>query len=130
MVTRSRSAAATLLAAGLLCAPARANDSASELDAGGLVLRREPGSGLSSADLSIARDRITVSYLFRSRVGPHHGPLRNPGLPAGSGPAVLIVLSEARPLGSRQAPQTRGAEPRGPAPGTGPPRGGPMRSGF
>lgn len=35
---------AALLAAGLLATAARANDSAAELDAGGLVLRREPGS--------------------------------------------------------------------------------------
>ncbi|QGY00675.1 hypothetical protein MMSR116_01180 [Methylobacterium mesophilicum SR1.6/6] len=96
MVTRSRFAT-TPLAAGFLCAPVRA----AELDAGGLVLRREPGSALASADLSIARDRITVSYLFRSRVGPHPGPLGSPGPPAGSGPAVLIVMPESRPMGSR-----------------------------
>ncbi len=59
---------AALLAAGLLATAARANDSAAELDAGGLVLRREPGIALVSEDLSIARDRIGVSYLFRNRV--------------------------------------------------------------
>ncbi|MCJ2058112.1 DUF4424 domain-containing protein [Methylobacterium sp. J-048] len=64
----SRPLAAALLAAGLLCAPARANDSAAELDAGGLVLRPEPGIGLVSEDLSIALDRIRVSYVFRNQV--------------------------------------------------------------
>lgn len=59
---------AALLAAGLLATAARANDSAAELDAGGLVLRREPGIALVSEDLSIARDRIGVSYLFRNQV--------------------------------------------------------------
>lgn len=68
MVTRSRNAAALLLAAGLLGAPARANDSASELDAGGLVLRPEPGIALASEDLSISRARIDVAYVFRNRV--------------------------------------------------------------
>ena len=38
-----RHAAAALLIAGHFCAPARANDWIAELDAGGLVLRREPG---------------------------------------------------------------------------------------
>lgn len=66
MVVKPRSAA-LLLAAGLLCAPARANDSAAELDAGGLVLRREPGIALTSEDLSIALDRITVSDRFRNQ---------------------------------------------------------------
>ncbi|XYD09360.1 DUF4424 domain-containing protein [Methylobacterium sp. NMS12] len=71
MVANPRIAAAFLLAgllAGLLTGAARANDSAAELDAGGLVLRREPGIVLASEDLSIARDRIDVSYLFRNRV--------------------------------------------------------------
>lgn len=43
-----------LLAAALLGTAARANDSAAELDAGGLVLRREPGIALASEDLSIS----------------------------------------------------------------------------
>jgi hypothetical protein len=59
---------ALLLAAGLLCAPARANDSASELDAGGLILRPEPGIALASEDLSIGLERIDVAYVFRSQV--------------------------------------------------------------
>jgi hypothetical protein len=63
-----RPVAAAFLAAGLLCGPARANDSAAELDAGGLILRREPGIALASEDLSIAGDRISVSYLFRNQV--------------------------------------------------------------
>lgn len=60
--------AAALLAAGLLAAPAHANDSAAELDAGGLVLRREPGIALASEDLSIAPGRISVAYLFRNQL--------------------------------------------------------------
>ncbi|WP_043357316.1 DUF4424 domain-containing protein [Methylobacterium sp. B1] len=67
MVARSRTAA-LLLAAALLCAPARANDSASELDAGGLVLRPEPGIVLASEDLSISLARIDVAYVFRNQV--------------------------------------------------------------
>ena len=62
-----RPIAAALLAACLAGAPARANDSASEREAGGLVLVREPGIVLDSEDLSIALDRITVSYGFRNR---------------------------------------------------------------
>lgn len=71
IVAKPRFAAAFLragLLAGLLTGTARANDSAAELDAGGLVLRREPGIALVSEDLSIARDRIDVSYLFRNQV--------------------------------------------------------------
>lgn len=66
MVAPSRSAA-LLLAAGLLSAPARANDSAAELDAGGLVLRPEPGIALAREDLSISLERIDVAYVFRNR---------------------------------------------------------------
>lgn len=60
--------AAPLLAAALLGTAARANDSAAELDAGGLVLRREPGIALASEDLAISRDRIDVAYVFRNDV--------------------------------------------------------------
>lgn len=67
MVIHSRTAA-LFLATALLCAPARANDSASELDAGGLVLRQEPGIALASEDLSISRERIDVAYVFRNQV--------------------------------------------------------------
>ncbi|MCJ2087986.1 DUF4424 domain-containing protein [Methylobacterium sp. E-005] len=68
MVAPSRAVAALLLAAGLLSAPARANDSASELDAGGLILVPEPGIALASEDLSISLARIDVAYVFRSQV--------------------------------------------------------------
>jgi len=73
MVAPSRNAAALrfaagLFAAGLLGVPARANDSAAELDAGGLVLRREPGITLTSEDLSISPARIDVTYVFRNQV--------------------------------------------------------------
>jgi hypothetical protein len=71
MVARSRFPA-LLLAAGLLCAPARANDSASELDAGGLILVPEPGIALAREDLSISLSRIDVAYVFRSQVNEPH----------------------------------------------------------
>jgi len=67
MVAKPRCAGA-FLAAGLLTSLARANDSAAELGAGGLVLRREPGIVLVSEDRSIASDRISVTYLFRNQV--------------------------------------------------------------
>ncbi|KAA0122897.1 DUF4424 domain-containing protein [Methylobacterium sp. P1-11] len=67
MAAKTRCAAA-FLAAGLLTSLARANDSAAERGAGGLVLRREPGIVLVSADLSIASDRISVTCLFRNQV--------------------------------------------------------------
>ncbi|MCJ2064422.1 DUF4424 domain-containing protein [Methylobacterium sp. J-088] len=67
MVARFRSAA-LLLAVALFCAPAWANDSAAELDAGGLILVPEPGIALASEDLSISRARIDVTYVFRSQV--------------------------------------------------------------
>jgi hypothetical protein len=63
-----RSVTAALLGVGLLAGSVRANDSASELDAGGLVLRREPGIALVSEDLTIRLDRIDVSYVFRNQV--------------------------------------------------------------
>lgn len=50
-----------------LCAPARANDSAAALDAGGLVLVRDPDITLASEDLRIGLDRITVDYVFRNK---------------------------------------------------------------
>ncbi|MCF4126580.1 DUF4424 domain-containing protein [Methylobacterium sp. SyP6R] len=49
-----------------LCAPARANDSAAALDAGGLVLVRDPDITLASEDLRIGLDRIAVDYVFRN----------------------------------------------------------------
>lgn len=60
-----------LLAAGFLAvacsAPARANDSAAALDAGGLVLVRDPDIALESEDLRIGIERIEVDYVFRNR---------------------------------------------------------------
>ncbi len=64
---QSRRAPVALLAAILLAAPARANDSAAELDAGGLVLVKDPEIGLAREDLRIGLDRITVRYVFRNR---------------------------------------------------------------
>lgn len=49
-----------------LHAPARANDSAAALDAGGLVLVRDPDITLVSEDLRIGLDRIGVDYAFRN----------------------------------------------------------------
>lgn len=53
--------------AASLPVPARANDSAAALDAGGLVLVRDPDIALASEDLRIGLDRITVDYVFRNR---------------------------------------------------------------
>lgn len=50
-----------------LQAPAKANDSAAALDAGGLVLVRDPDIALASEDLRIGLDRITVDYVFRNK---------------------------------------------------------------
>ncbi|MDP4024855.1 DUF4424 family protein [Methylobacterium sp. NEAU 140] len=47
--------------------PARANDSAAALDAGGLVLVSDPEVELVSEDLRIGVDRISVDYVFRNR---------------------------------------------------------------
>ncbi|AWN38039.1 DUF4424 family protein [Methylobacterium radiodurans] len=59
--------AAVLLALAALAGPARANDSAAALDAGGLVLIRDPEIELASEDLRIGVDRIAVDYVFRNR---------------------------------------------------------------
>ncbi|WP_096485242.1 DUF4424 family protein [Methylorubrum populi] len=58
---------ALLLALALSASPARANDSAATLDAGGLVLVRDTEIELASEDLRIAIDRIDVDYAFRNR---------------------------------------------------------------
>lgn len=58
---------ALLLALALSASPARANDSAATLDAGGLVLVRDTETELASEDLRIAIDRIDVDYAFRNR---------------------------------------------------------------
>ncbi|KMO43248.1 hypothetical protein VQ03_08720 [Methylobacterium tarhaniae] len=52
--------------AASLAAPAEANDSAAALDAGGLVLVRDPDITLASEDLRIGVDRIAVDYVFRN----------------------------------------------------------------
>ncbi|WP_244473064.1 DUF4424 family protein [Methylobacterium sp. Leaf100] len=63
--------AAVLLSANLFTSvsvsPARANDSAAELDAGGLVLVKDRDIGLVREDLRIGLERITVRYVFRNR---------------------------------------------------------------
>ncbi|AWB23689.1 DUF4424 domain-containing protein [Methylobacterium currus] len=61
-----RSVLAACVLALSLCAPARANDSAAALDAGGLVLVRDPDIALVSEDLRIGLDRIAVDYVFRN----------------------------------------------------------------
>lgn len=47
--------------------PVRVNDSAAELDAGGLVLVKDPDVSLVREDLRLGLDRITVRYVFRNR---------------------------------------------------------------
>lgn len=56
-----------LLMVWALAQPARANDSAAALDAGGLVLIGDPHVELASEDLRIGIDRIAVDYVFRNR---------------------------------------------------------------
>lgn len=62
---------AAFLGAALLVAwqpaPSLANDSAAALDAGGLVLVRDPDIALESEDLRIGVERIEVDYVFRNR---------------------------------------------------------------
>ncbi|MET7242108.1 DUF4424 domain-containing protein [Methylobacterium sp. EM32] len=58
--------AACAVACALALSPARANDSAAALDAGGLVLVRDPDITLASEDLRIGLDRIAVDYVFRN----------------------------------------------------------------
>jgi hypothetical protein len=59
--------ATALLVLAALAGPVRANDSAAALDAGGLVLIRDPEIALASEDLRIGVDRIAVDYVFRNR---------------------------------------------------------------
>ncbi|PIK74673.1 hypothetical protein CS379_01295 [Methylobacterium frigidaeris] len=63
---RVRSCLAACIVAASVSAPARANDSAASLDAGGLVLVRDPDIALASEDLRIGLDRIAVDYVFRN----------------------------------------------------------------
>ena len=58
---------ALILALALSASPARANDSAATLDAGGLVLVHDAEIELAREDLRIAIDRIDVDYTFRNR---------------------------------------------------------------
>lgn len=61
-----RSVLAACMMAAFLSGPAQANDSAAALDAGGLVLVRDPDIALASEDLRIGLDRIAVDYVFRN----------------------------------------------------------------
>jgi len=54
------------LLSGLLTLPARANDSAAELGAGGITLVRSDGIALLSEDLTISEDEVRVAYVFRN----------------------------------------------------------------
>ncbi|KQP51964.1 DUF4424 domain-containing protein [Methylobacterium sp. Leaf108] len=67
MLCRPRVALALALCAALNAPQALANDSAAELDAGGLVLVKDPEVALVREDLTIGLDRITVRYVFRNR---------------------------------------------------------------
>ncbi|MCJ2081911.1 DUF4424 family protein [Methylobacterium sp. J-090] len=69
MIRTPRFVLAALLSATLISSPALANDSAAELDAGGLVLVKDPDIALTREDLRIGLDRITVRYVFRNRSG-------------------------------------------------------------
>jgi hypothetical protein len=60
-------ASALAVAALLVAGAVRANDSAAELDAGGLVLVRDADIALLSEDLRVGLDRIAVDYVFRNR---------------------------------------------------------------
>ncbi|MBB4301247.1 hypothetical protein GGD81_000262 [Rhodobium orientis] len=57
--------AATLLAVAM-SAPARANDSAARIDAGGLVFTQSGAIQMAEEDLYLARDEVRVRYLFRN----------------------------------------------------------------
>ena len=56
--------AATLLAIGLMAAPARANDSTAELTTGGLVLTKSEAIEMRSEDLYVSTKEIRVRYRF------------------------------------------------------------------
>jgi hypothetical protein len=56
---------ATTLAA-LLAPPARANDSAAELGAGGIVFVKTDGVVMEREELTIAQDKVQVAYVFRN----------------------------------------------------------------
>jgi hypothetical protein len=59
-------AAAALLAAALAAAPAHANDSSSELAAGGLVLVKTDAITMQREDLTLSPDLVRVRYEFRN----------------------------------------------------------------
>jgi hypothetical protein len=52
------------IAASLAAAPARANDSSAEIGVGGLVLTRSEAVRLDAEELTLSRDRVSVSYRF------------------------------------------------------------------
>lgn len=52
-----------------VAAPAMANDSASELAAGGLVLTRTDAIAMQREDLTLAPDEVTVRYEMRNDTG-------------------------------------------------------------
>lgn len=66
MIRLNRSVAA-LLMAGLLVAPAAANDSVASMGAGGLVLERTDGIEMRSEDLYVSAPEIRVRYRFYNR---------------------------------------------------------------
>lgn len=66
MIRLNRSVAA-LLMAGLLVAPAAANDSVASMGAGGLVLERTDGIEMRSEDLYVSAREIRVRYRFYNR---------------------------------------------------------------
>ena len=56
--------ATLLIAFALYPLPVRANDSAAEVAAGGILLRREPRILMNKEKLTISRDKVTVEYEF------------------------------------------------------------------
>ena len=64
---RLNRAAAGLLAAIMLAAPAAANDSVASMGAGGLVLERTDGIEMRSEDLYVSAGAIRVRYRFYNR---------------------------------------------------------------
>lgn len=66
-MTRLNRAAAALLAALMLAAPAAANDSVASMGTGGLILQRTDGIEMRSEDLYVSAREIRVRYRFYNR---------------------------------------------------------------
>ena len=71
MLAARTTVAGAILLGGVVgsLAPARANDSAAVLEAGGIVLARTDAVAMESEDLVIGREKVSVSYVFRNVSG-------------------------------------------------------------